>query len=80
MIFGNICIHDAAETVVDERFLKQRHCDAPHYAAEDLAARGFRVENTAGRDRADDASDADDVELLVRLHFGKDRRVRIVRT
>jgi hypothetical protein len=47
MIFGNVCVHDAAEIVVDERFLVQRHPDAPHHAAQDRAARGLGVEDAA---------------------------------
>ena len=65
--------------VIDQRFLVQRHADAPHHAAHDLAARGLGVQDAPGRDRADDAGDADDAELLVDLHLGEDRRMRVVR-
>ena len=30
MVFGNVSIHDAAEFVIEEGFLLQRHPDAPH--------------------------------------------------
>ena len=44
MIFGDIHIHDAAEIVIDQRLLMQRHCNTPYEAANNLAAgcrRGF---------------------------------------
>ena len=78
MILGDVGIHDATEAVVDQRFLVQRHADAPDHAAHDLAVRGLGVQDAPGRDRADDASDADDAELLVHLHLGKDRRMRVL--
>lgn len=65
-ILGNACIHDMAEFVIEERFLVQRQADAPDHAADDLAARGLGVQDMAGRDRADDAGDA---ELLVHVHL-----------
>src|SRR3981081_4716196 len=39
MIFGETVIHDAAELVVDQRLLMQRHADAAVPDAADLAAR-----------------------------------------
>ena len=52
----------------------------PHdHAAHDLAVRGLGIEDPPGRDRADDAGDADDAELLVHLHFGEDRRMGVAR-
>ena len=38
MILGDVGVHDAAEPVIDQRLLVQRHADAPDHAAEDLAA------------------------------------------
>ena len=35
------------------------------------------VQDAAGRDRVDDARDADDAELLVHLHLGEDRRMGV---
>lgn len=77
-ILGNACIHDMAEFVIEERFLVQRQADAPDHAADDLAARGLGVQDMAGRDRADDAGDADDAELLVHVHFDEYGRARVV--
>src|ERR1700686_2211406 len=71
MIFGNVCIHDAAKSVVEESFLVQRHSDAPHYAAHDLAGRGLGVQDASGRDRADDSGDSDYAELLIDFHVGE---------
>ena len=79
MILGDVGVHDAAEAVIDQRLLVQRHADAPHHAAHDLAVRGLGIQDAAGRDRADDAGDADDAELLVHLHLGEDRRMRVAR-
>ena len=59
MIFGDVGIHDAAEPVIDQRLLVQRHADAPDHAAQDLAARGLGVQDAPGRNRADGARDAD---------------------
>jgi len=44
-----------------------------------LTARSFRVQDAPGRNRVDDARHADHAELLVHLHLGKDRRMRVVR-
>ena len=77
MILGDVGIHDAAEGVIDQRFLVQRHADAPDHAAHDLAARRLGVENAASRHRTDNAGDTDDAELLVHLHFRKDRRMGV---
>src|SRR4051812_14660768 len=55
MILGDVGVHDAAEAVIDERLLVQRHADAPDHGAHDLAGGGLRVQAAAGRDRADDA-------------------------
>ena len=79
MVLGDVGVHDAAEAVIDQRLLVQRHADAPHHAAHDLAVRGLGVEDAPGRDRVDDARDADDAELLVDLHLGEDRRMRVAR-
>ena len=77
VVFGNIGVHDAAEMVIDQRLLVQRHADAPHHAAHDLAARRLGVEDAPGRDRVDDAGDADHAELFVDLHLGEDRRMGV---
>ncbi len=79
VVLGDVGVHDPAEFVIDQRFLVQRHADAPHDAAHDLAVRGFGVQDASGGDRADNAGNADDAELLVHLHLGEDRRMRVVR-
>ncbi len=71
VVFGDVGVHDAAETVVDHGLLVQCHADAPHHAAEDLAACRLRVQDAPGRDRIDDAHDADDADLLVHFHLGE---------
>ena len=78
MIFSDVGIDDAAESVIDQCFLVQRHPDAPDHAAQNLAAGGFCVQDAPGRNRADDAHDPDHAKLFVHLHLGKDRRVRVV--
>ena len=55
------------EFVIDERFLMQRHADAPDHTADDLAGRGLGVQDAPGRDRTDDTGDADNTKLLVHL-------------
>src|SRR5262249_31381484 len=72
VIFRDIGIHDAAEPVIDRRFLMQRHADSPDYATEDLAARRLHVQDASSRDGGDNASDADPAQLLVHVHFGED--------
>ena len=51
MILAEIGVHETPEIVIEQRFLVQRHADAPHHAAHDLAARGLRIEDAPGRDR-----------------------------
>src|SRR4029077_18274808 len=80
MGLGKIGIDDAAKSVIDQRFLVQRHADTPDHPAQDLTGRGLDVQDPSGGDGADDAGDADDAKLLVDLHFSKDRRVRVVST
>ena len=77
MVLGDVGIHDPAEAVVDQRLLVEGHADAPDDAAHDLAVRRLRIEYATGGDRVDDARDADDANLLVHLHLGKDRRVGV---
>jgi hypothetical protein len=72
MIIGDVGIDDAAEPVIDQRFLVQRHTDTPDHAAQDLAARGLRVQDAPCGNRADDARDADHAELLVNLHLDEE--------
>ena len=64
-------IHEAAEHVVDHALLFEGHADAPDDAADDLAARGLRVQDLAGRDRVHDPGDANDAEVLVDLTSAK---------
>ena len=66
------------KAVIDRGFLVQRHADSPDDAAEDLAARRLGVQDASGRDRADDAGDADHAELLVDLDLGEDRGMGVV--
>ena len=49
VILGEVVVHEAAEARDRARLLLQRHADAPDDAAEDLAARGLRVEDPARR-------------------------------
>ena len=51
----------------------QRHTDAPHDTAHNLAVSRFCIQDAPGGDRVDDAGDADDAELLVDLNLGKNR-------
>jgi len=37
--------------VIDQRFLVQRHSDAPYHAAHDLTGRGLSVQDAASRSR-----------------------------
>ena len=39
VVFGEVVVHEAAQRVVGMRLLVQRLADAPHHAADDLAAR-----------------------------------------
>ena len=55
VVLGDVGVHDAAELVIDQRLLVQRHADPPHHAAHDLAVRRLGVEDTPGGDRVDDA-------------------------
>ena len=41
MILGDIGVHDAAEFVVEQRLLVQRHADAPHTATLTDCARSW---------------------------------------
>ena len=78
VVFGDVGVHDAAEIMIDQRLLVQRHADSADDGAHDLAVRRLGVEDAAGRDRADHAGDADHAELFVDLHLGENRRVRIL--
>ena len=79
MILGDVRVHDAAEIVIDQRLLVQRHADPPDHAAHDLARRGLGVEDASGGNRADEAGDADDAKLFVDPDLGEDCRMRVVR-
>jgi len=43
----------------------------PHHASEDLAGRGFGIEDPPRRDRAEDARDPDNAQLFVDFYLGK---------
>ncbi len=63
--------------MIEQRFLVQRHADAPDDAAHDLAPCGLGVEDAPRRHRIDDTRDADDAKLLVNFHLREDRGMRI---
>src|SRR3954451_15782409 len=75
VIFGVAVIHEAAQRVVGQGFLVQRHAYAPDHAADDLAARCFRVDDPAAGDCADHAGHGDSAEVLV--HFNLDEYGRV---
>jgi hypothetical protein len=79
VILGQIVVHEAAEGVIREGLLVQRHGDAPDHAAEHLAARRLRVQDPPRRPRGDDAGHPDLAELLVHPHLREDRRVGVGR-
>ena len=64
MVFGDVGVHHATEVVIDQRLLLQRHANTPDHAAHDLAACRLRVRMRPGCDRADNAGDANDAQLL----------------
>ena len=76
VIVGKIVAHEATEPVIGDGLLMQRHADASDDGAENLATRELRVEDAAGRHRADHARDPDDAKLLVDLDLGEHRRMR----
>ena len=55
VIVGEIVGHEAPEPVVGRGLLMQRHADAADHGAENLAACRLRIEDAAGRHRADHA-------------------------
>src|SRR5262245_8212250 len=77
VVFGDVGVHDAAEFVVDQRFLVESHADAPHNASHDLTGSCLRIDDAPGGDRVHDAGYPDDADLLVHLHFGENCRVRV---
>src|SRR5215831_14656168 len=76
VIVGEIMAHEAPEPVIGDGLLMQRHADAADDGAENLAARELRVEDAAGRHRADHARDPDDAKLFIDLDLGEYRRMR----
>jgi hypothetical protein len=53
MKVGEIVGHEAPEPIVGRSLFTQRHADAADHGAENLAVRGLRIEDPAGRHRAD---------------------------
>src|SRR5437016_1589290 len=70
-------VHDLAEAVIRHGFFVQCHADAHDDAAENLASRGLRIDDAAGRSRADDLRDANYAEILVDPYLGKYSGVRV---
>src|SRR5262245_16105054 len=79
MVLGDVGVHNATEIVVDQRLFMEGHADSPDHAPHDLTGGGFRIDDATGRDRVNNTRYADGAELLVHLHFGEDRRVRVAR-
>src|SRR6476646_9173319 len=79
MILGDVGVHNATEGVIIKRFLMEGHADTPYDAPHDLTGGGLRIDDAPGGNRIDNACHADDPKLLVHLHFGEDRRVRVAR-
>src|SRR6185437_1178839 len=77
VIFGEIMVHDATDTVVHEGLLVKRHADTHHNAAENLAACGLRVEDSARGHCTYDPRYSDDGELFIDTRLGKNGRMRI---
>ena len=69
-------ISPTPEPVIGDGLLMQRHADAADHGAENLATRELRVEDAAGRHRADHARDPDDAKLFIDLDLGEHRRMR----
>src|SRR5207245_3648327 len=77
VVFGNVGVHDASEAVVEQRFLVQRHADAPDHAAHDLAVGGLWVEDAASGDGIDHAGHAYDAKFFIHLDLREDGGVDI---
>src|SRR5262249_39171375 len=76
MIVREIVGHEAAEPVVGRGLLMQRHADATHHGAKDLAGRKLGIEDATCCHRADHARYAYDAKILIDLDFGEYGRVR----
>src|SRR6185312_16953745 len=79
VVFGNVGVHDASEAVVEQRFLVQRHADAPDHAAHHLAVGGLAIEDAAGGDGIDHAGHADDAKIFIHLDLREDGGVDVAR-
>src|SRR6266478_8743264 len=58
MVARQVLVDERAEALVDVVLLHQRAADAPDHPADHLRARGFWIENTAGRKHAEHAPNA----------------------
>src|SRR5260221_1899444 len=59
MVARQVLVDERAEALVDVILLHQRAADAPDHPTDHLRARGFWIENTAGRKHAEHAPNAD---------------------
>jgi hypothetical protein len=71
VIFGEVIVDKPAEARVHDGILVQGEPDAPDHAADKLAARGARVDDAAGPERADHAGDAHLAERRVDANLGE---------
>ena len=62
---------DAAGFAVHQRFFQQCHADAIGDAADQLAARGFGVQNVAAVEGADEAAATDFAKIGIDAHLGE---------
>src|SRR5690606_14905628 len=78
VILGEIVVHDAADAVIGQRLLLQRHPKAHHDPTDDLAAGGLGIDDAAGGSGADDPRHPDHTQLLVDADLGEDGAVGVM--
>src|SRR6185437_11655474 len=77
LILGEIRVDVPTRARIDVRLLEQRHANAPHHAALNLAPGRLFVEHAADRVRCHDARHADDAEIGVDVYFAEHRAERV---
>ena len=68
---GEVVVEEVAELAVHDALLVQRHREAHGHAADELRARGLRVDDAADGEDAEHARDADLAGVDVDAHLGE---------